>query len=79
MGEGMCHKCMGIKFLVLGLIFVGNYWALQNLNTGFNWWLLIGLLMVVGGIVKMVKPHCGCKGMVCGICGSGSGKAGKRK
>ena len=79
MGEGMCHKCNGISLLIVGAVFVANYYM-----KFVDWQLLVGALLVLGGVMKMVKPHCGC-GVPCGICSGWSGnaakpaKAGKKK
>lgn len=50
-----CGKCSGATILVVGLLFLVNYWLLQ-----WDWWLLIGLLLTIGGIIRIVKPDCGC-------------------
>ncbi len=50
---GMCHKCHGGKMLVLGIILLVNaFWPF------LDWWKLIGILLVLGGIMKMVMPRC---------------------
>ncbi len=50
------HKMWkGMKMLVAGLLVLANaYWNFMNLG------LLIGLLLVVGGILKLAVPHCNC-------------------
>jgi uncharacterized membrane protein HdeD (DUF308 family) len=54
---GKCHACHGGTLFILGLIVLANvYWPF------LSWGVLIGLLLVLGGILKWVKPHCGhCK------------------
>ena len=83
MCEGLCHKCMGAKLIVVGAIFVVN----EGLNSGWvkgtpglNEWMLLGILLVLSGVMKLMKPHCGCKGAMC-MCGSDAPapKAGKKK
>lgn len=70
MGDGMCHKCKGISLLVVGAVVIANHYLDM-----VKWPLLIGALLVLGGVMKMVKPHCGC-GVPCGTCGvGGSAKA----
>ncbi|GEM_PF-4183963 len=77
MGDGMCHKCKGISLLVVGAVVLAN----SYLNL-VGWSRLIGVLLVLGGVMKLVKPHCGC-GVPCGTCCAGgsakSSKPGKRK
>lgn len=45
--------------IVLGAVVLANYWW------GFvEWWLLVGAVLVLMGILKMVMPTCPCnKGM----------------
>ena len=75
MDPGMCHKCAGAKVLILGVIVLAN-WQFKLLD----WALLIGALMVLGGLVKIIKPHCPC-GVGCYVCGpaQGSVKASGKK
>lgn len=77
MGDGMCHKCKGISLLVVGAVVIANHYVIKQ-----DWPLLIGALLVLGGVMKMVKPHCGC-GVQCGTCGAGgaakASKPAKRK
>ena len=58
--DGYCGRCSGIKVLVLGVIFLANAFL-------FKWdpWTLIGALLVIGGIVHIVKPSCGCGSGCC--------------
>lgn len=50
---GVCHTCWGIKSVVVGLVFVANwYWNFAD------WWLLVGVLFVLAGLLKLVKPTC---------------------
>ena len=48
---------MGVKYLVAGLLIIGN--AYYN---WMSWWVLIGLLLAVKGLVKMIWPNCLCGG-----------------
>ncbi|MBI3033750.1 hypothetical protein HYY72_01180 [Candidatus Woesearchaeota archaeon] len=75
MEPGVCHKCSGAKVLVIGVIVLVN-WYLKLVD----WALLIGALMVLGGLLKLVKPHCPC-GVSCSVCAPApsSGKSGGRK
>ena len=46
-------KCIGIKMVVVGLLFIFN--SLMHI---LDWWLLIGLLVFIEGVFCMVKPCC---------------------
>jgi uncharacterized membrane protein HdeD (DUF308 family) len=51
----MHKKMMGCKMLVLGALVLANtYWSVVN------WANFIGIVLVVAGILKLVKP-CNCK------------------
>jgi len=51
--HGMCGKCHAGKLLLLGvLVLVNSLWSV------LDWGLLIGGLLVVGGVLKLVKPIC---------------------
>jgi hypothetical protein len=53
--ENVCNKCKGICLLIIGLVFVINTWM------GLNWWLVIGLLIAIKGLIMVIKPTgCGC-------------------
>lgn len=58
--DSYCSKCSGASTLVVGLIFLANYWFLN-----WDWWLVIGLLLVIGGIIHIAKPSCGCDSGCC--------------
>ncbi len=64
--DGVCHRCWGLKFVVVGLLFVVNYYWLK-----LDWWLLVGVLLVLKGVACMVMPHCPC-GVPCASCQAGS-------
>ena len=51
--DGYCHNCRGWKKLVLGLVVLANvYWPFAE------WATLIGILLVLGGLMKLVMPKC---------------------
>lgn len=50
---GMCAKCHGGMKLVAGLVLLG-----ATLYTAWNPWAVVGTLLVLGGLSKMVMPHC---------------------
>ncbi len=52
----VCGKCKGIGLLVVGLLVVLNSWL-----TLVDWWMLIGVLLALKGLMCVVKPNgCGC-------------------
>jgi len=51
---GVCAKCHGAKWLVAGILVLLNVYALK-----WEWGLFLGALLILGGLVKMVKPSCG--------------------
>lgn len=69
--DGMCARCHAAKKVVLGALVLLNafVWPLWTDLTG--WLAFFGALMVVGGVVKLVKPHCG---HCAGVCEMPAGK-----
>jgi len=57
MGEccGYCSRCKGMSTIVLGVLVWLNivWWS-------WDWWKLVGTLLLVGGLVRVFKPSCGC-------------------
>ncbi len=52
--DGVCSKCWGTKYIVVGLILIANeYWFQWNV------WVVIGTLLVIKGVLKHVMPSCG--------------------
>ena len=54
---GVCSKCWGVKLIVLGAILIAN-----QLWFKWSWWVLIGALLILKGIMKLAMP------MGCGHC-----------
>jgi hypothetical protein len=52
-----CGKCWGIVIIVIGVVIVANAWL-----SFINPWLLIGVLLITGGVLRMRWPTCGCGG-----------------
>ena len=52
---GVCARCHGWKWLVVGLlILTNNLWWPQ-----YNDWAFLGGLLALGGLLKLAKPSCG--------------------
>ena len=65
--DGVCSKCWGTKYIVVGLILIAN-----QLWLGWSWWLVIGGLLVLKGVLKLAMPG------GCGHCASMAMKKGKK-
>lgn len=51
---GMCNKCRGGMWAVLGLLVLANaYWSV------LGWAWFVGRALVLKGVMKLVKPNCG--------------------
>ena len=52
--DGVCAKCWGVKYLVVGIVLVANQWW-------FKWdiWVVIGVLLILKGVIKLAMPACG--------------------
>ena len=53
--NGVCMKCHGAMKLIVGLVVL--VWAVKWPMV--DWRLVLGGLLVLGGIMKLVKPMCG--------------------
>ena len=55
--HSVCGRCKGIGLLVVGILVLANaVWSFVD------WWLLVGALLVLKGLVMLVKPNgCGCR------------------
>ena len=52
---GVCHQCMAVKLVVIGLVVLANeYYGAPFIN----WFYLLGALLVVKGLLTLVMPHC---------------------
>jgi len=56
--DGVCHKCWAGKFIVIGVLILVWNWYLTGNFLGKDWPTFIGLLVILKGILKMVKPQC---------------------
>lgn len=55
---GMCHKCHAGKWVILGiLVLAWNFYLTGNFYAK-DWPTFIGILAIIKGIVKLVKPTC---------------------
>ena len=55
--EGVCGKCWGTKFLVIGIVVLltAIYWPMYI-------WHVLGVLLILKGVMKLAMP------MGCGHC-----------
>ena len=55
--EGVCSKCWGTKFLVIGIVVLltAIYWPMYI-------WHVLGVLLILKGVMKLAMP------MGCGHC-----------
>ncbi len=51
--DGMCAKCAAGKWIAFGLILIINQIYLM-----WDVWAVIGILFVLKGLLKMLKPMC---------------------
>jgi len=65
--NGTCHRCWGAKLVVIGALILVNVYL-----TNIPWAAFIGGLLILGGLAKLVMPHCG-------HCGPDDKSAKKRK
>jgi hypothetical protein len=47
--------CWRVKKLILGILVLANIYWLK-----WDWWMLIGWILVVAGLISMMKP-CTCE------------------
>jgi hypothetical protein len=71
----MCKRCHGMHKIVIGALLLLNayIWPLWNGIDGWIKW--IAVLMVVGGLVKLLVPN---KCSACNACSSMPKKKGKK-
>ena len=51
--DGICGKCHAAKFIAVGVILIAN-----RLWWNFDWFYLIGFLLVAKGVLKLTMPNC---------------------
>ncbi|MFH0805437.1 MAG: hypothetical protein V1901_00925 [Patescibacteria group bacterium] len=59
MGEDHC-KCWAWKLVVIGILVLAWNWYITGMGSFFakDWPTFIGVLLVIKGILKSVKPTC---------------------
>ena len=63
--HGMCMKCHGVKKLVVGALLLLNAFVWPKWLGIDGWVSFVALLMIIGGVLKLVKPTCPhCSGMM---------------
>ena len=64
----MCKRCHGVIKLVVGALFLANYYVWPKLSGVDGWLAFFGWLMVIGGFVKLVVPNkCKSCAQMCGV------------
>lgn len=78
MNGQMCKRCRGISGLVVGALVLVNAYLWPRWLGIDGWVTYLGLLLVVGGFIKLVIPNkcSGCNTMMCDM---SSGKSAKSK
>ena len=57
--DGMCGMCRGVMKIVWGGLLLLNAFV-WPMWTGIDGWVsFVAVLMVLGGVVKLIKPSCG--------------------
>ena len=71
---GKCTTCWSGMIIVVGLVFLANAYNWFGIGM-VNWWVLIGLILVVKGVLGLMMPTC----PHCSPNGSGSMMASKKR
>ena len=71
--DGYCTKCAAMMKIVLGAVVPANYWW-----NFLDWWLLVGAVLVLAGVVKLVMPSCPCN-QGAGCCAAEAPKSSSKK
>ncbi len=51
--HGMCTKCHAGTLLILGvLVLLNTLWSIVS------WGVFVGAILILGGLLKLVKPAC---------------------
>jgi len=50
---GVCHKCLGMKKLILGVLILLNAYL-----AWVNWAVFVGGIIALAGLLKMLWPNC---------------------
>ncbi|MBI1935501.1 hypothetical protein HYS31_03595 [Candidatus Woesearchaeota archaeon] len=69
---GICSKCWGVKFIVVGVVLYLATWYAKGQNNIWLVWYTIAALLVLKGVMKLAMP------MGCGHCTDVSMKKGKK-
>ena len=59
--ECYCGRCHGWLKALLGVLILLNIFVWPKWTGSFeNWLAFFAVLLVVGGVIKALVPHCGC-------------------
>ena len=50
---GSCHKCLGLKIFILGILILLNAYM-----AWFSWAVFIGGVIALKGLIHMLMPNC---------------------
>ena len=56
--DGMCSRCSAGKFIVVGILVLAWNYYLSGTFLAKDWPTFIGVLLVLKGFLKLVKPGC---------------------
>jgi hypothetical protein len=57
-----CGRCSGGWVVAIGILFLVKEYVFINMSWGF----FLALLLIFVGVMRMIKPSCGCGGYCCG-------------
>ena len=59
---GYCGRCKGWLKALVGVLILINYFVWPRwIGTVDAWLVFFAVLLVLGGVLKALLPHCGCK------------------
>ena len=73
--DGMCGRCRGVMKLIFGILILINIFLWPKWTaTVTDWLAFFGVLLVIFGILKIIKPTCGCEASCCEMPAAGAKK-----
>ncbi len=59
-GEGFCGRCKGMTKVLVGILMLLNLFVWPMWKGVDGWLAFFAVLAIIGGVIKAVKPGCGC-------------------